>query len=70
MKRKSVSSSMISSIGYDAKSKTLEIEFTSGTIWQYYKVPKTEFDKMNNSNSIGRYFLDYIKECYPEARLR
>jgi hypothetical protein len=33
--RKPVSSSNISSIGYDPKSQTLEIEFHSGGIYQY-----------------------------------
>ena len=61
---------MIASIGYDAKTKTLEIKFNSGMIWQYYDVPKSEFNKMNKADSLGRYFLDSIKDCYEEARIR
>lgn len=70
MQRKDVTSSMMASIGYDAKTKTLEIEFNSGTIWQYYVVPKSEFNKMKKADSIGRYFLDSIKDCYEETRVR
>jgi hypothetical protein len=70
MKRKSVSSSTMASIGYDTKTKTLEIEFNSGTIWQDFDVPKSEFSKMNNADSLGRYFRDSIKDCYEEARVR
>ncbi len=61
---------MIASIGYDAKAKSLEIEFNSGMIWQYYDVPKSEFNKMNKADSLGRYFLDNIKDCYEEVRVR
>jgi KTSC domain len=70
MKRKNVSSSMMASIGYDEKTKTLEIEFNSGTIWQYFDVPKSEFNKMTKADSLGRYFRDCIKDCYEEARVR
>ena len=70
MKRKPVISSMIASIGYDAKTKSLEIEFNSGMIWQYYDVPKSEFNKMNKADSLGRCFLDNIKDCYEEVRVR
>ncbi len=70
MKRKPVTSSMIASIGYDAKTKSLEIEFNSGMIWQYYDLPKSEFNKMNKADSLGRYFLVNIKDCYEEVRVR
>ncbi len=70
MKRKIVSSSMMASIGYNPESKILEIEFNSGTIWQYYDVPKSEFNKMNKADSLGKYFLDNIKDCYEESRIR
>ncbi len=70
MKRKNVSSSMMASIGYDSKSKTLEIEFNSGTIWQYFDVQKSEFDRMIKADSLGRYFRDCIKDCYEESGIR
>jgi hypothetical protein len=40
MERHSVTSSNVKSIGYDASSSTLEVEFNSGGIYQYYSVPK------------------------------
>ena len=40
MNRKPVRSSNISSIGYDSESKTLEIEFHSGGVYQYFNVPE------------------------------
>ena len=70
MKRTSVSSSMMASIGYDSKTKMLEIEFNSGAIWQYLDFPKSEFNKMIKADSLGRYFNDCIKDCYDETRVR
>lgn len=39
MERISVSSSNIKSIGYDQETETLEIEFNSKHIYQYYNIP-------------------------------
>ncbi len=40
MDRTSVTSSNIRSIGYDPRSKILEVEFTSGDIYQYFNIQK------------------------------
>ena len=39
MIRDLVASSNIASIGYDPDSETLEIEFTNGSIYQYFNIP-------------------------------
>jgi hypothetical protein len=70
MKRYPVKSSMIDSVGYDPKKKILELEFTSGALWQYLKVPSSEYVKMMKAKSVGRFFLSNIQECYEEVRLR
>jgi KTSC domain len=71
MKRQFVESSMIKSMGYDAKSKMLEIEFLStGQIWQYYEVPKELWQKFKAAGSLGRFWHQYIKDEYEEARVR
>ena len=36
MDRQYVDSSMIKSIGYDAPSSTLEVEFKAEVVWQYH----------------------------------
>lgn len=61
---------MMASIGYDAQTKTLEIEFNSGMIWHYLDVPKSEFSGMMKADSPGSYFNESIKDCYEEARVR
>ena len=63
MNRKSVESSNIASIGYDAENEILEIEFNHGGIYQYFNVPKNVYAEMMNASSHGRYFDRNIKKA-------
>lgn len=69
MKRDPVSSSNIASVGYDASSETLEIEFMSGAIYQYYNVPQTIYDALIAAPSAGRFFAYQIKNAFPYSRV-
>ena len=69
MIRESVQSSMITSIGYDENTSTLEVEFNSGAIWQYYDVPGSIYYDMMNSGSLGKFFHSNIKRQYREAQV-
>jgi len=64
MERIPVQSSNILSIVYDANSSTLEIEFKSGSIYQYSGVPEQEYEGLMSSASKGRYLNTYIKDRY------
>ena len=64
MKREAVDSSMIASVGYDPDDRILEVEFTSGTIYQYEDVPPEEFMGLMNSDSKGQYMLSNIIDMY------
>ena len=69
MEREYVESSMITSIGYDATTSTLEIEFkSSGAIWQYYGFPENLYYECK-ANSIGKFFHSHIKGQYAESRV-
>lgn len=68
MIRQPVSSSNIQSIGYDADSGTLEIEFKSGTIYQYFEVPAAVYQELLNAGSMGQYFSSNIRGAYRFAR--
>jgi hypothetical protein len=70
MKRKPVESSVMISTGYDRKTLTLEIEFTSRDIWQYYQVPERVYLDMINSGSLGKFFNEHIKGLYREMQIR
>ncbi|HET7001923.1 MAG TPA: KTSC domain-containing protein [Puia sp.] len=61
MKRDSVQSSNIASIGYDEKSETLEIEFLNGGVYQYFDVPQTIYAGIMSADSHGQYLAQNIK---------
>jgi hypothetical protein len=69
MERKSVDSSMLASVGYDPSTQTLEMEFQDGAIWQYLKVPESEYTQLIGSSSLGSYARDLIIGQYPEVRV-
>ena len=70
MKRETVSSSNLRSIGYDRSIQTLEIEFNSGGIYQYSQVPENVYTGLMDAPSHGRHFNHFIKNKYPTRRVR
>jgi hypothetical protein len=60
---------MAKSIGYDPFQSILEIEFTSGEVWQFINVPREVYKEMLTF-SIGKYFHAFIKEKYEERRVQ
>lgn len=70
MQRQAVESSMISAVGYDPSHRLLEIEFTSGRVYQYSDVPKDVFDDLMSADSKGRFFLGYIEGVYLYRKVR
>ncbi len=70
MERKRVSASNIRSVGYDASSQTLEVEFSSGSIVQYSRVSPEVHRRLMNAPSPGSYFKDNIEEEYTARRIR
>lgn len=69
MERQFIESSMIKSIGYDSNSSTLEIEFNSGPIWQYFDLLESLWYEFESSESKGKFFLREIKNQYSESRV-
>jgi hypothetical protein len=70
MQRTPVSSSNIASIGYDKNTNTLEVEFNSGDIYQYYSVPEEVYNGLMNASSHGRYLNQNIKGKYQYQQIR
>ena len=70
MDRISVRSSNIRSVGYDPESSRLEVEFNSGSIYQYLNVPESEYEGLMNSASKGRYLNRNIKDRYQDTKIR
>lgn len=69
MERYSVASSNIASIGYDTPSQILEVEFLSGTIYQYYGVPENMHEQLMQAGSKGQFLNTYIKNAYGYSRV-
>jgi hypothetical protein len=61
MKRESVKSSNLASIGYDETNNILEIEFNHGGVYQYLNVPLNVYQELINANSHGTYFSANIR---------
>ncbi|MCA9925116.1 MAG: KTSC domain-containing protein [Anaerolineales bacterium] len=70
MKRTAVSSSNLTSVGYDPVNKILEIEFNTGTIYQYFDVPQSEHIALMGASSHGSYFYHNIRDSYNYKRIR
>jgi predicted nuclease of predicted toxin-antitoxin system len=65
-----VDSSAISSIFYDPKSQTLDIEFrTSGETYRYFEVPDDEYQGLLMAPSKGAYLNSQIKSKYRTRKI-
>jgi hypothetical protein len=62
MQRRTVSSTNIASIGYDAEHKILEVEFLDRSIYQYFDVPQSLYQGLISASSHGSYLATYIKK--------
>ena len=70
MNRLRVNSSSINYVEYDPQSESLEIEFVSGGVYRYIKVPQSVYDSFMSASSKGRYYHDYIKGKYTSTQIR
>lgn len=68
MRRTAVESTTMRSVGYDSTQQILEVEFTSGAVYQYLDVPAAVFDELMNAESKGRYFNQEIRDDYTVLR--
>jgi hypothetical protein len=69
MMREVVDSRTVVSIGYDALSETLEIEFKSGSVYQYYNVSESLYTQLTLAPSKGQFVNIYIRNAYPFSRV-
>ena len=70
MERKRVNASNIRSVGYDARDRVLEIEFSSGSVLQYSGVSAEVHRRLMNAPSPGSFFRDCIEEDFPSKKVR
>jgi len=60
-----LASKSVASAGYDEGTSVLEIEFSSGRIYQFDGVPKGVFDWLVRTQSKGSYVSRMINDRYP-----
>lgn len=69
MRKDRVKSSVIRAVGYDARSRELEVEFHSGRVYRYFEVPRSVYQHLLTADSVGKYFNDVVKPNHRGARL-
>jgi len=70
MHRQQVQSTALQSIGYDAQTHTLELEFRdNGGVWQYFNFKPAMLKKFVESESLGNFFVTRIKGKYREQKV-
>ena len=57
------------SVGYDQTNQVLEVEFPSGTIYQYLDIPPAIYKGLWEAESKGRYFNSEIRDTYEFVRV-
>lgn len=70
MDRKRINSGTLRAVGYDARSRVLEIEFTNGSVIQYTGVGDDLHRGLMSAPSAASYFKDRIEEDFPSRRVR
>ena len=69
MDRIDVESRMLSSIGFEPDTSTLELEFKNGAVWQYFDFPESLWYEFETAESKGKFFHAEIKNQYSEAKV-
>ena len=64
LQRQPVHSSSIASVGYDASTRTLEVEFRHGAVYRYLDVEPAAHDALLAADSLGRHLNLVIKGNY------
>jgi hypothetical protein len=69
MERKRVNSSKIRAVGYDSKSRVLEVELRDGAVIAYGGVSQEVHRQFMNAPSPTSYYEDKIADEFPGRRL-
>ncbi|MBN1404509.1 MAG: KTSC domain-containing protein [Opitutales bacterium] len=70
MERRRVISTLLSSVGYDAAAKHLEVELVNGSVFEYYGVPEDIHRALMNADSRGSFYHGMIEHVYAFRKLR
>jgi guanyl-specific ribonuclease Sa len=62
MERTLITSTALTSAGYDDKAQVLEVEFAHGGVYRYLGVPRGVYDGLLSAESRGAYFDEHVKK--------
>jgi hypothetical protein len=70
VERSKVSSSKIRSVGYDERARTLEVEHSDGSVYQYTGVSQEVHRRLMAAPSVVSFYQDRIEEDFNRKRMR
>jgi hypothetical protein len=70
MHRQTVSSTSIASVGYDADTETLEVEYRNGSVYRYLKVAKRQYWALMSAPSLGAFLNKEIRDTHEFRRVK
>jgi hypothetical protein len=70
VERRKVSSSKIRSVGYDERARTLEVEHSDGSVYQYTGVSQEVHRRLMAAPSVVSFYQDRIEEDFSRKRMR
>ena len=70
MRRETVTSSVIATIGYDPQFQWLEVELKAGGLYLYREVPARIHQAFMAALSKGSFYNAWVRDDYPFVRVR
>jgi hypothetical protein len=64
MDMQAVASRNIAYVGYDQEKLLLLVQFRNGRTYEYYNVPEEVYAHLMGSQSLGKYFENFIRRRY------
>lgn len=69
MRRAPVISSSILSLGFDPRTRVLDVEFAGGAVYRYFGVSAAVYRRVMDAESKGRFVNAHIRARYPFRKL-
>lgn len=69
MYRNPIHSTEVKAVGYDVQTKTLEVEFHHGGIYQYYFAPKEVSKSFDGGESLGKFLDRNVRMIYRHVKV-
>ncbi len=69
MKRIKIESDCIISIGYNETSRTLEVEYKNGSVYQYFDIGVEVYNRIKNERLHSEYFREEVVPNYEYEKI-